>query len=100
MILITKFTGKMENKRFASANVQLEKRKKRISSKYNGTYGIHSISVSNPELCIKVWADNPKEIPMKVQKAIVAMGGRFLVKFIQSETEHPDQYHLEDLFEL
>jgi hypothetical protein len=96
MLLIDKFTTAYDNIRFASANKTLESKRRKISKKFTGMHGIHSIGASNPEQCIKVFSH--KALPMDVRQKITKLAGKFHVKFTVSKVKNPQDYHLEEAF--
>jgi len=99
-MLLAKLIDHYYNKRFAAANKSLEKHRKKISRKFVGVYGIHSIAVSNPDQDIKVFVHKISEIPSVVKKKILSMGGKFKVRFVQSEVKNPSDYHMEEVFKI
>ena len=96
---LASFKTELLNTKFKNTNSLIDKKKKIISRKYVGLYGIHSVSASNPNQTIKVFANDVKSIPHKIIKKIIGMGGKFRVIFMESQVKNPQDYHMEEIFE-
>lgn len=98
-MILSNLTTSLNNTRFAAVNKSLEAKKKKISNKYLGMYGIHSVGASNPDQSIKVFFHDGSDVDSKVKKDIKTMAGKFSVEFKESPVKNPEDYHLEESFE-
>lgn len=94
-----KLTQEYNSVKFQSANKALERIRKRISRKFVGTYGIHSVGVSNPNNIIKVFVHKISAVPFKVKFTISKIARNTHVNYVESKVKHPEDYHLEEVFE-
>lgn len=99
IMIFTKFSTYLDNTRFSASNKALEKKKKMISRKFLGLFGIHSVAVSGVDQKIKVYAHSITNIPNHVKSKIVKIGGKYHVIFKERKVKFPDDYHLEEIFD-